>query len=218
MAMTPPPPPISRSVQQRTTRTAPQSIHNLLDWLPLKTPYDSVFMPFAYALYWTVHAWVLLVMASWLLKRTNWSMMTAVIVLAIPVNYAWGFLVEGTATYYGWWSYDPGIGPLLEWPTGGRITLLWTIGLMCTWPNLIAYWGGKPPVAGLNHIERMCGLKRFTRPTTPTDRSLATTPRERYEALLNYEPTIPLWRLETYRLLAWILVFNVSFFLFLVLP
>lgn len=192
--------------------------HNLLDWLPVKTTYDPVFIPFAYALYWTFHAWVLLLLGDWLVRRTGWSMMKAIIVLAIPVNYVWDFLNEGAATYYGWWTYDPGIGPVLEWPSGGRITLLWTIGMMCTWPNLIAYWGGKPPVAGLNHIERMCGLQRFTRPKAPTDPALAATPREKYEARLNYEATIPLWRFETYRLLAWILVFNISFFLFLVLP
>src|SRR3954449_10050216 len=91
-------------------------------------------------------------------------MLKSMIVLAIPVNYVWDFVVEGRATAMGWWTYDPGIGPVLEWSNGGRITLLWTIGIMCTWPNLIAYWAGKPPIRGLNHFERFCGLDRFTVP------------------------------------------------------
>jgi hypothetical protein len=32
--------------------------HHLLDWLPLKTPNDPLFMPFAYAVYWgCTHSW-----------------------------------------------------------------------------------------------------------------------------------------------------------------
>src|ERR1700748_3012041 len=96
--------------------------------------------------------------------RFGWSMLKSMLVLAIPVNYVWDFAVEGTATAMGWWTYDPGIGPVLEWGNGGRITLLWTIGIMCVWPNLIAYWAGKPPIRGLNHFERFCRLDRFTVP------------------------------------------------------
>ena len=120
-------------------------------------------MPFAYAVYWGVHALLVLWLSQWVSSRFGWSMLKSMIVLAIPVNYVWDFVVEGTATAMGWWTYDPGIGPVLEWDSGGRITLLWTIGIMCTWPNLIAYWAGKPPIRGLNHLERFVGLDRFTR-------------------------------------------------------
>src|ERR1700710_1419607 len=89
------------------------------------------------------------------------------LVFAIPFNYFWDFVVEGTATAMGWWTYDPGIGPVLEWGNGGRITLLWTIGIMTFWPNLIAYWAGKPPIRTLNHFERFLGLRRFTQSKPP---------------------------------------------------
>lgn len=139
--------------------------HHLLDWLPLKTPYDPLFMPFAYAVYWGIHALLVLWLSQWVSSRFGWSMLKSMVVLAIPVNYVWDFVVEGTATAMGWWTYDPGIGPVLEWGDGGgRITLLWTIGLMCVWPNLIAYWAGKPPIRGLNHFERFCRPERFTAP------------------------------------------------------
>jgi len=211
--------------------------HHALDWLPLKTPYDPMFMPFAYAVYWTVHALAVLWLGQWLSKRFGWSMLKAIVVLAIPVNYAWDFFVEGIAAAMGWWTYDPGMGPVLTFSSGGQITLLWTIGLMCFWPNLIAYWAGKPPVRGLNHFERFFGLERFTRPkivadeplspvvgpgdtgtTTATAVSAHRKRQQRYDDLLNYEVTIPRWKFELARFGAWFVVFQVSFALLLVVP
>jgi hypothetical protein len=161
-------------------------------------------------------------------------MLKSMIVLAIPVNYVWDFVVEGTATAMGWWTYDPGIGPVLEWDSGGRITLLWTIGIMCTWPNLIAYWAGKPPIRGLNHLERFCGLDRFTRPKVPVREmasvtgpggtaAMATQPAlltkaQEFDDFLNYEVTIPRWKFELMRLGAWFVGFQVTFAAFLVGP
>jgi hypothetical protein len=207
--------------------------HHLLDWLPIKTPNDPLFMPFAYAVYWGVHALLVLWLSQWLSSRMGWSMLKSMLVLAIPVNYVWDFFVEGFATALGWWTYDPGIGPVLEWDSGGRITLLWTIGLMCTWPNLIAYWAGKPPIRGLNHLERFCGLERFTTPKKAVRQAssvgasgtlaVATkferrTKTQEFDDHLTYDVTIPRWRFELMRLGAWFVGFQVTFFLFLVGP
>ena len=208
--------------------------HHLLDWLPLKTPNDPLFMPFAYAVYWGVHALLVLWLSQWVSSRFGWSMLKSMVVLAIPVNYVWDFVVEGTATAMGWWTYDPGIGPVLEWDSGGRITLLWTIGIMCTWPNLIAYWAGKPPVRGLNHLERFCGLDRFTRVKMPVREpasvtlpagaaAVATQPAlltktQEFDDFLNYEVAIARWKFELMRLGAWFVGFQVSFAIFLVGP
>lgn len=212
--------------------------HHLLDWLPVKTPHDPQFMPFAYSVYWGVHALIVLWLSQWVSSRLGWSMLKSMLVLAIPVNYLWDFIVEGSATAMGWWTYDPGIGAVLQWPSGGRITLLWTIGLMCTWPNLIAYWCGKPPVRGLNHLERFCRLDRFTRPKqssltvgeqTAFDGGgvavaarpavgMVTAKQRQFDAYLNYEVTIPRWRFECLRLGAWFISFQVSFFVVLGVP
>jgi hypothetical protein len=204
--------------------------HHALDWLPLKTPYDPLFMPFAYAVYWGVHALLVLWLSQWVSSKFGWSMLKSMVMLAIPVNYVWDFLVEGTATAMGWWTYDPGIGPVLEWSNGGRITLLWTIGIMCVWPNLIAYWAGKPPIRGLNHFERFCRLERFTVPkgsTRPAQgagtvavatQNAQLTKQQEFDDYLDYEVTIPRWRFELMRLGAWFVVFQLSFALFLVLP
>jgi hypothetical protein len=122
---------------------------------------------------------------------------------------------------------------VLEWSNGGRITLLWTIGIMCTWPNLIAYWAGKPPIRGLNHFERFCRLDRFTVPKVPlrpssdvagagavavVTKQVRRTKQQEFDDYLNYEVTIPRWRFELMRLGAWFVVFQVSFAVFLVLP
>ena len=207
--------------------------HHLLEWLPLKTPYDPLCMPFAYAVYWGVHAILVLWLSQWVSARFGWSMLKSMVVLAIPVNYVWDFAVEGTATAMGWWTYDPGIGPVLEWGNGGRITLLWTIGIMCVWPNLIAYWAGKPPIRGLNHFERFCRLDRFTVPRTelqpPRDTesrggtAVATkqsvlTKQQEFDDHLNYEVAIPRWRFELMRLGAWFIFFQITFFVFLIIP
>ncbi|BBU21144.1 hypothetical protein [Mycobacterium xenopi] len=208
--------------------------HHLLDWLPIKTPNDPLFMPFAYAVYWGVHAILVLWLSQWVSSRLGWSMLKSMLMLAVPVNYAWDFLTEGTATAVGWWTYDPGLGPLIEWHNGGRITLLWTIGLMCIWPNLIAYWAGKPPIRGLNHLERFCRLERFTvRKRTASwagtsmsgtgGAAVATRParltkQQEFDNYLNYDVAIPRWRFELLRLGAWFIGFQVSFFVFLIVP
>ncbi len=209
--------------------------HHLLEWLPVKTPNDPLFMPFAYAVYWGVHALLVLWLSQWVASKTGWSMLKSLVILAIPVNYVWDFAVEGAATAMGWWTYDPGIGPVLQWPNGGQITLLWTIGLMCVWPNLIAYWAGKPPIRGLNHLERFCGLQRFTVPRPPHGPAdpdpvgpsdpggIATATRVRskqqeFDDHLNYVVTIARWRFELLRLGAWFVGFQVSFVLLLVAP
>jgi energy-coupling factor transporter transmembrane protein EcfT len=192
-----------------------------------------LFMPFAYAVYWGVHALLVLWLSQWVSARFGWSMLKSMLVLAIPVNYIWDFAVEGTATAMGWWTYDPGIGPVLEWGNGGRITLLWTIGIMCVWPNLIAYWAGKPPIRGLNHFERFCRLDRFTVPRTAphpsggsesaggiavATKQLPLTKQREFDNYLNYEVTIPRWRFELMRLGAWFIVFQITFFVLLVVP
>lgn len=198
--------------------------HHLLEWLPLKTPNDPLFMPFAYAVYWGVHALLILWLSQWVARRFGWSMLKSMLLLAIPVNYAWDFLVEGAATAVGWWTYDPGIGPVLQWPGGGRITLLWTIGLMCVWPNLIAYWAGKPPIRGLNHFERFFRLQRFTVAKASLSRAELQALRptrsatQLFDDHLNYEVTIPRRRFELMRLGAWFVCFQVSFFVLLVVP
>lgn len=41
-------------------------------------------MPFAYSVYWTVHAWAVLALASRLADRRRMSLLKAVIILSVP--------------------------------------------------------------------------------------------------------------------------------------
>lgn len=192
--------------------------HHLLDWMPVKTPYDPVFMPFAYAVYWTVHALVVLHAARWLVRRFGWSLLTAIVVLGLPVNYAWDFFVEASAAALGWWTYDPGFGPVLEFANGGKLTLVWTIGVMSFWPNLMAFWANKPPVHSLNHFERFFLLDRWTRPHAPSVPSPGADAAAAFDAGLDYEVTVPRWKFEFWRFVAWFVVFQVTFALLAVGP
>jgi hypothetical protein len=122
--------------------------------------------------------------------------------------------------------------------------LTWPILLMTGWPNLIAYWGGKPPLKNLNIIERWFHLDRWTEPQAPhvdegehySEESPLLGERdsrkkkssvvdvwstkEEYDATLEYrvKDTVPRWQFEGARFLAWFVVFQVSFFVTLVIP
>ena len=64
-------------------------------------------MPFAYAVYWGVRALLVLWLSQWVSSKFGWSMLKSMIVLAIPVNYVWDFIVEGTATRTVPWDAIP---------------------------------------------------------------------------------------------------------------
>jgi hypothetical protein len=80
--------------------------HRLLEWLPLKSPNDPVFVPFSYAVYWTAHSVMLMSLApilQWYWKRL--SLLQCVLILSLPLNYAFDICVEGFCTYLGYWTY-----------------------------------------------------------------------------------------------------------------
>jgi hypothetical protein len=169
---------------------SPAFAHYSWDWMPWHTQSEPYFMPFAYAAYWTVHAWVVLRIAQWLATRQGWTLLKAVLVLSIPINFAW--------------------------------------------PNFIAYVAGKPTSSGLNVIERWFRLDRFTRPLpapaptggqptaafSPGAGGTTTLARPRAAAVgVDYE-VVGTTRVafEARRLGAWLLTFQVTFLLMLVMP
>lgn len=218
---------------------SPRLSHYHIDWLPFSTPNDPYFMPFTYAVYWTIHAWVVLKLAGKLADARGMTLLRAVVILSIPVGVLWDLSVETTSAYFGWWTYNPGFGPVIQFARG-RQPLLWPMILMCIWPNLIAYMGGKPRARGLNPIERLFRLGRLVRPATQTA-EVATAPRPdptplrpfvatgtllRPEAAAvsppgdgaRYEVIGSRWRFELARFAAWMVTFQVSFFVILCVP
>jgi hypothetical protein len=188
---------------------SPRLDHYHVSWLPFSTPNDPYFMPFTYAVYWTVHAWVVLKLAGKLAERLDMSLLRAVIILSIPVGVIWDLSVETLSAYFGWWTYDPGFGPVIEFARG-RQPLLWPLILLCIWPNFIAYMAGKPKNAGLNPIERRFHLERFVR--QPTSSLHGTSIQSGYEVIG------PRWKFEVARFGAWMATFQISFFVILVIP
>jgi hypothetical protein len=49
-------------------------------------------------------------------------------------------------------------------------------------------------------------------------KQLPLTKQQEFDDYLNYQVTIPRWRFELMRLGAWFIVFQVTFFVFLVIP
>jgi hypothetical protein len=120
---------------------------------------------------------------------------------------------------------------------------------MSGWPNLIAYWGGKPPLTKLNIIERWFRLDRWTEPnpayvhaaaharelvdpeyiesenspllfTANGGKKTGWSTTDVYDAKLEYKvkDEVTRWKFELARFGAWFVVFQVSFFVTLVIP
>ena len=124
---------------------------------------------------------------------------------------------------------------------------------MSGWPNLVAYWGGKPLLTKLNIIERWFRLDRWTEPnpayvhaaaharelvdpeyiesenspllfTVNGGKKTAWVERwsttDAYVAKLEYKvkDEVPRWKFELARFGAWFVVFQISFFVTLVIP
>ncbi|MCM3924758.1 hypothetical protein ND748_24230 [Frankia sp. AiPs1] len=214
---------------------SPSFAHYSWDWLPYHTVTEPYFMPFAYAIYWTIHAWAILTLAQWLVNRRGWSLLTAVIVWSVPVTFLWDISAETLSAYFGWWTYNPGFGPVIAFERG-RQPLLWPVTLMLFWPNVVAYLAGKPVNRGLNRIELMFRLDRWTRPRTPQSAPVAVivttkpggtamletpiqAPITTTDDGLNYDVVgISRWKFELARFGAWTAVFQLSFFILLVVP
>lgn len=80
--------------------------HRLLEWLPLKSPNDPAFIPLSYAVYWTPHSLMLMSIAPMLQRHfRKLTLLQAVLIVSLPLNYAFDIVVEGFCTYMGWWTY-----------------------------------------------------------------------------------------------------------------
>lgn len=221
---------------------SPALAHYHVSWLPWSSPNAPYFMPFTYAVYWTVHAWVVLTLAGKLADWKHWSLLKAVVILSIPVGVVWDLSVETLSAYFGWWTYNPGFGPEIIF-AHGRQPLLWPLILLCIWPNFVAYMSGKPNGRGLNTLERAFGLGRMVRPrgeaaalvpapvgaAAPVGEAYphrsasgapSATRREGFRSAgaLDYEVIGKRWKFELARFAAWMATFQVSFFFMLVVP
>jgi hypothetical protein len=63
--------------------------YSFFDWLPCKSVNDPIFVPFAYAVYWTGHSIMLMSLAP-ILQRywTKLTLFQSVLILSLPLDYA----------------------------------------------------------------------------------------------------------------------------------
>lgn len=198
---------------------SPTFNHYHVDWA-ISAPHNPMWMPFTYAIYWAGHTWAILRLAQWYQKRhAGVSLGKAIMVFTVPLTFVWNIAVEGTAAYMGYWTYNPPIGPYLDMGRG-FFPLMWPMLTMFIWPNLISWLVGLPEEQGLNQLEKFVGLGRW-RATAATQ-----LPAAKVGAMAvagGGTASVAVARqggmsFEALRLLAWIVVFNVTFFVALVVP
>lgn len=177
---------------------SPQLNHYILDW-PFSAPHNPALMPLTYALYWWAHAWAILRLVQLLQKRwSGLSLGMGIVILSLPVTFIWNLIIEGAATYFGLWTYDPPIGPAIEWARGTYWPLTWPVFLMVGWINLIAWMIGLPEEQDrFNKLEKFMRIDRLAASANPMEGGIG------FQAI---------------RLGAWIVFFNVTFALTLNLP
>ncbi len=117
---------------------SPEFNHYTLTW-KWAARHNPLWMPLMYAAYWVAHAWAILRLAQWYQRRRAArgrpvGLGVAIMALTIPVTWLWNFAIEGFAAYMGWWSYDPGIGPVIDMGRGNW-PLLWPMTLMLGGPT-----------------------------------------------------------------------------------
>jgi hypothetical protein len=199
--------------------------HYVLTW-PFSAPHNPLWMPLMYAVYWVAHAWAILRLAQWFARRFDSTMGRGIVVLSVPLTFLWNLIVEGFAAWAGWWTYEPGIGPVLDMGRGNW-PLLWPMLLMFGWINLIAWVVGLPEEARqVNILERLFRLDRLlarpgwhrgdsTPEPAPTGAPGAVVTAIR-DAISN--PTLGTARFQAVRFACWVVFFNLTFFLTLVVP
>jgi len=199
--------------------------HYVLTWT-YTAPHNSLWMPLMYAVYWVAHAWAILKLAEWGNRRFGWSLGRGIVFLSVPLTFVWNLVIEGFAAWAGWWTYDPGIGPVLDMGRGNW-PLLWPMLLMFGWINLVSWMVGPPDEANrVNRLERLFRLDSLLqRPrwhdaerVSPGEDARAgsgVAVSTRAEVL---DPAAGTVAFQVLRVLCWIVFFNVTFMLTLDIP
>jgi len=196
---------------------SPAFFHYVLPFTyPWHVEANPAWMPFGYGFFWGIHAFVLLWLTKWIMRKTQWSFTKSVFIFALPFGYLWDFAFEGLATYCGWWTYTPALGPYIHWPLIGGLgnfpLLFPAFFPMFIFPTFITFFVGEPLKTPYSpgRIERLFNLTKLLPNTHPGSPNYTGVPDAR--------PSSFAWRYELTRLLAWWLVFFVSFMTLMIVP
>jgi hypothetical protein len=161
----------------------------LMPWTSIyTTPNKPWFMPAAYGWYFVI----IFSFQVWLvdkLRAGKPGLIKPVLMVAIPFFYLWDFVVEGFATYMGWWTYADPLPPVMQ-TSHGMLPLLHPIGLFTIYGVITTWVLARRDAHGNPKFEALGGAS--TMPAGPAR--------------------------ELRRALTWIVVMNVVYFLFLTAP
>jgi hypothetical protein len=153
------------------------------------TPNKPWFMPVMYGNYFLA----IFLLQVWLVERIRRSgtrsLLGPVLMVSVPFFYAWDFTVEGLAAAMGWWTYLDPLGPVMR-TAHGALPLLHPLGIFTVYGTVTTYVLARRDDTGRPAFESLGGVQRVP----------AGAGR------------------EVRRLLTWIVVMNVVYFLFLVGP
>jgi hypothetical protein len=142
----------------------------------------------------------------------------AAVVVGIPVWYAMDLVLEGGASYLGWWSYDFFVGPALQ-SSEGNFPLIYPIVFFAAWCVLMGALVYEQDAEGFTPLDRLLRLNRLREGFIPAIPSSHDSDGHGALAVKVERPTRSVsaeWQIA--RLVAWIAAFNASYWLVFIFP
>ncbi|KUR76699.1 hypothetical protein [Novosphingobium sp. Fuku2-ISO-50] len=121
------------------------------------TPVKPLFIPFSWGWWFALSIPLLVSLTMWLGRRFPVLSTTGwAFVIAFPLFTAYQIQTEGSAVAQGWWSYDVVLGPAIE-SARGRLPLIFDFTLGLWAATFIAFLA-RPDADGLRWYERKLGV------------------------------------------------------------
>ena len=154
------------------------------------SPNKPWFMPFAYAWYYgLIYIGMTAALFALRRKRPQLGKLASVLIIAVPFFYLWDLSVEGVSVGLGYWTYFDTFGPSIKFASTA-ISLVHPLIIFTIYGVIAAY--------------------------VLTDRD--DEGHAKFESVFRVPSVRPGWRRESVRLIAYIVVMNLMFFVFMSIP
>jgi hypothetical protein len=153
------------------------------------TPVKPLFIPFSWGWWFAISITPLTMIVAWAGRKwPSLSSSLLAFLIAFPLFCAYQISVEGSSVANGWWTYDAIIGPAIEGERG-KLPLIFPI-LLGAWAAIFVAMIARKDEAGLWWHERKMGVAAHA----------------------------PGWRKEFARLWAFVVLFQITFFVINIAP
>ena len=171
----------------------------------------------AYGWYYTLSFLALFWLCDRLRKsRRGMRGWVAAVLVGVPLWYAVDLLIEGGASYLGWWSYDFFVGPALQ-SEDGNFPLIYPIVFFAAWCTLMGALVYLKDENGLVPLDRLLRLDRIRPGTTPvSEHSLDADGGLALKVAPTRSVSMAQW--QWLRAAAWIVAFNASYWVVFIFP